>query len=568
MYIDLEIITIHLFQQLSVVFVFVFFFSKFKVFKNTMLKKKTTIVEKIFLIVFFAIISILGTYTGFPVKNAIANTRAIGIIVSGLISGPIVGIGVGILAGMHRYFLGGLTVKAALFSAILQGYLAGKFHQKIGYRKTKWSDGLVIGSLLEIFHMFIVIMMTRPVNEAIKLVKLIGPPMIIINSIGVVFFIAILDNIYNEQEKIQAKAAELVLKIANKTLPYLRKGLNSVSAKKAAEIIYRMVGNFDVVCITSDKKILVSIGSEENNMFPKTGDCIISKSIKKTLKTGKITLLPKKNQVESLKEKSYVTTKVIVPLKENEKVVGTIILYKLKENSITPFEIKLAEVLSQLISTQLEISKVQYQSQLLAQAEIKALQAQINPHFLFNALNTIVYYCIKEPGKAKDLIIYLGEFYRNNLVDLNKMVDLETEIRHVSAYVQIEMARFKGKLNIKYNIKPDCKCLLPPLILQPIVENSIKHGILPNKEGGTVTISGIRENENIILTVEDDGVGMDKEIIENIFKNNKKRKNIGLRNVYDRLKSIYGNSCVFNIESTVGKGTKVTIKISTIKKGE
>lgn len=559
---NFKIISIHLFQYLSTIFIFLYFFSKTKVFKNTMLKVQTTIKQKIFLILIFGVISILGTYSGFPVNNAIANTRAIGIIASGLIAGPIVGTGVGVISGIHRYSLGGLTINAAIISTIVQGYLSGLFHNRINYKKSILFESFVIGALLELIHMVIIIAITKPLVDAINTVKLIGPPMIIINSIGVLVTIAILETVYDEQEKTQGKAAELALEIANKTLPYLKKGLNNNSAMKASEIIYNMAGNFDVVCFTSKEKILSYIG-EEPSSYLKIDDCIHSDNIIKCLETGEIISFSKKEM--SQKKINDNLCRIIIPLKIDKNIIGTIVLSKHSENNLTLFEIKLAKGLAQLISTQLEISKVQYQSHLVAQAEIKALQAQINPHFLFNALNTISYYCITKPNIAKDLIIYLGDFYRKNIVNLNKMVDIETEIQHVKSYLKIEMARFEGKINIEYRIQNDCKCLIPPLILQPIVENAIKHGILPKSSGGTIIISCYKKNGFIVLSVEDNGVGMCDEKIKEIFSNNKKIENIGLRNVKSRLKNIYGEDCKFIIKSKVENGTKITISISIVK---
>jgi two-component system, LytTR family, sensor histidine kinase LytS len=561
----LELISVHLFEKMSLIFVLVFFFSRFSVFQNIMIKKKTTLLEKTILIIFFGGISILGTYTGFPLDNAIANTRAVGIIVAGLLAGPIVGTGVGLISGLHRFVLGGLSINAAFISAVLQGYLAGKYSQKSDYKRGKLLEVFFVGIVLEVIHMIIVVMVTRPVDEAIELVKIIGLPMIVINPIGIMLFITILESIYKEQEKIQGRAAGVALKIANQTLPFLRKGLNAYSAKKTAEIIYDMVNSFEVVCITSTEIILAKIGNIENIDLPQNDEIINSRSILKALETGEIISLTEKKTGDKLLKNKSNFNKLIVPLKENERVVGALVLYKFYQNNVTQFEMKLTEGLAQLISTQLEISKVQYQSKLIAQAEIRALQSQINPHFLFNALNTIVYYCTKDTEKAKDLIIYLGEFYRNNLKDLNKMVKLETEIEHVKAYVFIEISRFEGKLKVEYDIQPNCICLVPPLILQPIVENAIKHGILPSNNGGIVKIKGTKEKNGIKLIIEDNGVGMSDETLKSIFSGNREKNHIGLKNVYNRLGQIYGNKDVFSIISQFGVGTKVTILIPNNK---
>jgi two-component system sensor histidine kinase LytS len=524
-------------------------------------KVSTTVMQKIFLIIIFGGISILGTYTGFPVKNAIANTRAIGIIVAGLIAGPFVGTGVGLVSGFHRYSLGGLTVNAAIISAVIQGYISGIFYKKMKHKKSILLESLLIGAFLEVVHMAIVVIITRPLEDAITLIKLIGPPMIIINSLGIMLLLAILESVRDEQERTEGRAAEIALEIANKTLPYMKKGLNKKSAQAVAEIIFNMIGNFDVVCLTSRTKILAYIQRGQKTHLS-TDNSIFSKHVLKSIEQGQ-NLSFSSDQFGN----TYNISRIIIPLKIEDGAVGTIVLSKNSKNSLTHYEVKLAKGLAQLISTQLEISKVQYQSQLVAQAEIRALQAQINPHFLFNALNTIVYYCLVDSVMAKNLIIHLGDFYRKNIVNVNKMVQLDVEIQHVKSYLVIEMARFEDKLNIVYDIDPECCCLLPPLVLQPIVENAVKHGILPKEVDGSILIKGMKKENSVVLTVEDDGVGMNEERLHSLFKNRRDVKHIGLKNVKSRLENIFGDECRFEVVSHLGIGTKVSISIPCDKGG-
>jgi len=146
--------------------------------------------------------------------------------------------------------------------------------------------------------------------------------------------------------------------------------------------------------------------------------------------------------------------------------------------------------LCSLLQIQLEINTLKEQAVLLSEAEVKVLQAQINPHFLFNALNTISYYCRSNPERAKDLIIYLAQYYRHSLNNESVFINFKQEIKHIQAYVNIEMARFGERLKVTYNIPDYLDFNLPCLILQPLVENAIKHGVLPRENGGTVEIGG------------------------------------------------------------------------------
>lgn len=196
MILTIKDIFIEIFKLLSVILILVFLLSRVKKFK-IMIFKSPSKIETIILSVLFGLIGIIGTY-GFPLQKGIANTRAVGVIVAGLVSGPAVGLGAGIIAGVHRYLLGGLTINGALISVIVQGFLAGKFFEIIKRRVT-WYEGLLVGAVLEVLHFLIVLAVTRPFFETFELIKLIASPMIIVNSVGVAFFILMIDTTTEEQ---------------------------------------------------------------------------------------------------------------------------------------------------------------------------------------------------------------------------------------------------------------------------------------------------------------------------------------------------------------------------------
>ena len=191
----LKNIVIDIFKLLSAILVLVFFLGKVPSFKQLFFRKPSNR-GALGLAVFFGIFGIVGTY-GFPVENASANARAVAVIVGGLVAGPGVGLGAGLIAGIHRLLLGGLTAQAAMISVVLQGYLAGKYFEWIKRRVT-WKEALGIGALLEFLHFAIVLAITRPFDEAWAVVSLIAPPMVLVNSVGVLFFLVVLDSIIEE----------------------------------------------------------------------------------------------------------------------------------------------------------------------------------------------------------------------------------------------------------------------------------------------------------------------------------------------------------------------------------
>lgn len=553
-------ITKHLFGEIAVLLFFVFILAKTNRFSSIVLKQEQALSDRVFLTIFFGLVSIFGTYYGLPVDGAIANARAVGAVVGGLVGGPMVGAGAGAIAGAHRLLLGGPTVYASVLSTVVEGLLAGLIAPRINLHKERWPYALAVGAFLEILHM-LSLLLSPPFEQAVAVLEAIGLPMIIINPIGIAAFIAIFDSLCRERERVEGSAAQLALEIANKTLGFLRQGLNPASAGKTVKIIYDSVGNLAAVAITSRDSILAfeGIGKDHHRSGGEEG--IITESTRNVLESGVYMVVQEKDKIGCSNPDCLLRAKVVVPLTDRNTVVGSLVLYKTTENDITPFDEKLALGLGQLISTQIEVSMGERQAELRARAEIKALQAQINPHFLFNAINTIVYYCRKQPDTARELLLHLGQFYRNNLTGLEDLVDLDTEIRHVDSYVRIEMARFHGKLRVIYDIEPDCTCLLPPLTLQPIIENAIRHGLYPKKKGGTVKVAGRLETGQVRFIVEDDGVGMEAGQAARVLEYDPGRKTIGLSNVNGRLKNLYGEDFGLRIDSVPGQGTKVTVVI-------
>ena len=173
-------------------------------------------------------------------------------------------------------------------------------------------------------------------------------------------------------------------------------------------------------------------------------------------------------------------------------------------------------------------------------AEITSLQRQINPHFIFNALNTIASFIRFDPQKARELIISLSTYLRHNLEFNDKPIGIKKEIDQVKSFVEIEKARFGERLKVIYDID-DVDVKIPSLIIQPLVENAIIHGILSKdkSKNGQVIVSVKDLGEKVKVSVEDDGVGIDDKIIEDLYSGNMPENKIGLYNVHLRLKLYY-----------------------------
>lgn len=212
----------------------------------------------------------------------------------------------------------------------------------------------------------------------------------------------------------------------------------------------------------------------------------------------------------------------------------------------------------------MELSKVEEMKEMANKAELKALQTQINPHFLFNALNAIASSIRINPNKARELIINLSSYLRFNLELNSDFIDIKKELQQVRDYIEIEKARFGDKLNIIYDID-DVNIEIPSLIIQPLVENAIVHGVLKGNCNGTVKIVIKDLGANVRISIIDSGIGISPDIINMIYNDDVPKKKIGLYNVHSRIKLIYGEG--LNIKR-LDRGTMVEFYINKkIKEG-
>lgn len=195
-------------------------------------------------------------------------------------------------------------------------------------------------------------------------------------------------------------------------------------------------------------------------------------------------------------------------------------------------------------------------------AEIAFLRSQINPHFLYNALNSLAELCVEAPERAEELTLELSRYLRGSFdfKQLDSLSTLKNELELLAAYVHIEKARFGDRLQVEYEIDGEPSLRIPPLVLQPLVENAIRHGLMSHLQGGKVKINVKRENAFMVrFSVEDDGRGMSEQKLKEVLGQDAEPKGVGLWNINQRLKLLYGRG--IHIESREGGGTRVSFDI-------
>ncbi|MBZ5513252.1 MAG: histidine kinase [Acidobacteriia bacterium] len=205
--------------------------------------------------------------------------------------------------------------------------------------------------------------------------------------------------------------------------------------------------------------------------------------------------------------------------------------------------------------------KLEEQERLLMQARVDALISQINPHFLFNTLNTVSSLVRFDPDTARTVVLKLSNILRRRLKTQVHFVPFKQELDFIDDYLDIEVVRFgKDKLRVRKNIEPDTLDLVvPSMILQPLVENAIRHGIGPKIDGGTITLGSHRQNGRLVVQVIDDGLGF-----PDVRRPEGLDSGIGIRNVRERLKALYGEDFGFTITSPPGKGTVIRLEIPEV----
>ena len=544
----------HLISNIGCSAIIAFFFiriDKANIIIKSNAKTKKDIIALSF---FFSLLSISGTYIGLNFNGAILNTRNVGVIAGGILGGPYVAIITGLVAGIHRAFvnLGRETAIPCAIATITGGFLTAYVHRFIK-SKDKIFFGFFLACVVENLSMGLILIILKDKILAQNIVANFYVPMVFMNSIGSSVLILLVEDIIQKSELIAGRQAKLALEIANKTLPHFRETEN---LSEVCKIIAEDLGAKATV-ITNKKEIIAGFSFDKDEI--KKAD-IKSNNTRKVLKTGEAMLVIKEDDeiIEDFLDISpHIKSCIILPLKEKNDISGTLKIFFDTAEKITDKNRYLMIGLSHLISTQMEISKVENLISLLKYSELKALQSQINPHFLFNVLNTMTSLIRTNPEKAREVTIDLSNYLRYNLDNNVKSVELIKELNQVDTYIKIEKVRFGDKLNILYDVDESLyNFQIPSLIIQPLVENSIKHGILKKRDNGCVKIIIKKIDKDIEITIEDDGVGIEQSIIDNLDKQIK--ENIGLKNVHQRLKLLYGEG--LNIKK-LEQGTRIEFKI-------
>lgn len=542
-----------------------------------------TMAGKFWLIVLFSFVAVIANMTAvvigphneiessivmmnLPHGDSLANARVLAISSAGIVGGPFVGGMVGLIAGLHRMMQGGPSGWFYVISSLIIGLASGGMYRSRNHEEQGGDpfailtthQAFIVGLVMETLQMVFVLLFSE---RGWELVSFIAFPMIVINTLGTMVFISVISMYLKQENQTRALQTQTVLNLASSTLPYFRQGLNYDSAQKVAQIILDNT-NFAAISLTTTKSILAHVGAGSDHHVA-THQMVTNLS-REAITTNQVHIAQSKEEIGCSNPNCPLRAAIVVPLNVDQKIVGTLKMYYTESWRLTPVEIELAKGLADLFSSQIALGEAEHQANLVRDAEIKSLQAQVNPHFFFNAINTIAAMIRTNSEQARELLIKLSQYFRSNLVGARATtITLDQELAQVEAYLSLEQARFPGKYQVKFDVTANRSLLLPPFAIQILVENAIRYAFKDRRQDNQVTVTAHADQQWLSIAVADNGEGIDPNTLE-IYGDQEVESQHGsgtaVYNLNQRLIGLYNDQSRLQIQSS-SDGTIVKMKI-------
>ena len=353
----------------------------------------------------------------------------------------------------------------------------------------------------------------------------------------------------------EALGMQAALHAATSTVPHLRLGLHSRSASGAVPHLRALTGAA-AIALADNHAVLAIDGEGREQVRP--GD-LLSRLLERT-PDDRMHVVPK---LISSDPSCPLRSAVLAPLTVQGKRAGTLIAFYRAVGRPSGDELRVVQEAASLVSAQVELSVVREQEERLAQAELRALRAQISPHFIYNALAAVAGDIHTQPDEARELLIDFAEFTRYLFRDGRSYVTLGEELAHVERYLRLEQARFRDSLHVTFDVPDETRAaIVPSLSVQPLVENAVRHGVERRAGSGRVAITARVVGGDVELQVTDDGSGIEPELVPAVLAG--AGGGIGLSNVDARLRATFGDRYALRIESRPGAGTTVFMTVPNL----
>jgi two-component system LytT family sensor kinase len=257
---------------------------------------------------------------------------------------------------------------------------------------------------------------------------------------------------------------------------------------------------------------------------------------------------------------------VACPVVDGDTVVGALVAYGRSSSAML---VRAVEEVTRWVSSQVELGSADVARTRLMEAELRALRAQISPHFIYNSLTAIASFTRSDPDRARELLLEFADFTRYALRRGGEFTTLAEELRNTERYLVLEQARFGDRLRVSLRVAPEVlPTAVPFLCLQPIVENAVRHGLEGHTDGVLVSIVAGDSGPDALISVEDDGAGADPDVIRRALElDGDGSRSVGLGNVDARLRQVYGDAFGLIVETAPGAGTKVSFRVPKFAPG-
>jgi len=336
----------------------------------------------------------------------------------------------------------------------------------------------------------------------------------------------------------------------------LRAGLTGTTAATAARHLHALVGGAGLALSGPDRLLaLHGLGDHHRDQ--------LEQGARRAVSTASTAVLSSQDLPCDVVD-CPVRGAVIAPIGHPDGSAGALIA--IADGDPAPGLVQAALETAQFVAAQIALAELDSSRAKLARAELRALRAQISPHFVYNALTAIASFVRTDPERARDLILEFAEFTRYSFRAHGEFTTLAEELRSIDRYLTIERARFGDRLQVRLQIAPEVLPVgLPFLCLQPLVENAVRHGLSRKPGLGTVSIIAHDSGAECLITVEDDGVGMDPAVLSQAGTGADEQpdagQHVGLSNVDERLRAVFGDECGLVVETALGAGTKVSVRV-------
>ncbi len=401
-----------------------------------------------------------------------------------------------------------------------------------------------------------------------------NPVPAVVTIAGLVLLCFFFSYVFVIPDDLTSSATDRTLAIASKIFVHTRNGMSPAVALDTCQIILPET-MASAMCITDGSQVLASWGEGSDRCKP--GQPVVLENTLRVIRTQQVSVFSREG-TEDRRFFPHLGAGIAAPLIVRGTCMGTMELYYPRFSNIDMRQTALATGFADLISTQLASFELERQSEASARVELRALQSQVDPHFLFNTIGTIVSLVRTEPEKARSLLIDFSNYYRQTLSSSEDLTTLEHEIEQGVRYINLMQARYgEARLRVRAEMDEEAMArLVPPFILQPLLENCIKHA-MREADPLTIDISSRVTDRGVEIKVADDGIGMSKEVLERALKPReaaidepetvtadgsiKRGAGLALSNVLMRIHLFFGVESGIRIESVEGVGTCVTVEL-------